>query len=264
MSGELRDVTSRLKDELKRCTVSLAPNNGGPDQAGYFVYYEGPCTNATSTIFGSSEVIDGKTVAVDSRFGDLDDYLAFTAVSTPGTWFTGQVPRYVLSGISTETDPVVIRSRYAEIVYFTNPERDSSGDVIDADANGLPDRLLLYRRVLLIRPDLNLNTTSTSVSNLSAGTDWQTSLTGVHQLADLSVRRKLNPTNGLPSTIVVANSLADLTMPHSRFGHVRIPTSDLSVGGTPTGTTMPILALEEPVKMIVDASPTSPCVTPRR
>ena len=220
-----------------------------------------PNHDGTSTIFGSTEVVDGKTVTVDSRYGDLDDYLAFTAVSTPGTWFTGRVPRYVLSGVSTETDPVVIRSRYAEIVYFTNPERDSGGNVIDGDGNGLPDRLLLYRRVLLIRPDLNLSSSS-SVFGLSAGTDWQTSLTGAHLLSDLSVHRQIDPSEGTPTSVVVANSLDDLTQPHNRFAHVRIPSSVLSAGGSPAGTTMPILALEGPVDLITNTSTATPALRP--
>ncbi len=268
LSSELRDVTTRLNDELRRCTVSLEPNTGGPDQAGYFLYYEGPCTDATTSIFGEIETVDERIVAKDSRYGDLDDYLAFTAVATPGTWFTGQVPTFVLAGVLTgtaaDTVPVVIRSRYAEIVYFTNPERDAMGTVIDTDTNGIPDRLLLYRRVLLIRPDLNL-TASGSVFNLTGGTDWQTGMAGVHQACDLSVRRQLDA-DGLATTVVVANSLADLSKPHNRFAHVRVPDSVLAVtdsgGTTIPGTSMPILALEAPLDIISSASTGTPTLRP--
>ncbi len=48
LASELRDVTTRMSDELKRCSVSLKPNDGGPDQPGYFMYYEGPVTDVTS------------------------------------------------------------------------------------------------------------------------------------------------------------------------------------------------------------------------
>ena len=258
LSGDLRDITTRLSDELSRCTVSLAPNTGGPDQAGYFLYYEGPCTDATSSIFGSTQVIEGTTVANDSRYGDLDDYLAFTAVATPGSWFTGQVPRFVLEGTGTDTQPVVVRSRYAEIIYFANPERDASNAVIDADSNGIPDRLLLYRRVLLIRPDLNLATNG-GVFNISAGANSRTGMSDVHQVCDLSVRRRLD-SEGTPTNVVVANSLADLSKPHNRFGHFRVPDSFLgvtdSMGTSIQGTSMPILALDEPLD-IISSAPTT-------
>lgn len=251
LSSELRDVTTRMSEEFERCTVTLQPNQGGPDQAGYFLYAEGPCTDATTSIFGATSLVDGQGVASESRWGDLDDYLAFTAVAAPGTWFSGIVPQSVLSGVAADTNSVVIRSRYAEIVYFPSPERDAGGVVIDGDADGIPDRLLLHRRVLLIRPDLNLSATG-GLRNLFGGTDWQTGLAGVHQICDLSIRRVLSAA-GLPTIEVAANSLADLSLPHNRFAHVRVPSSVLSVGIA--GTSMPILALTEPLAMISGSTP---------
>ncbi|MCM2371758.1 prepilin-type N-terminal cleavage/methylation domain-containing protein [Aporhodopirellula aestuarii] len=262
LSSDLRDITTRLNDELRRCTVSLRPvGNNEPDPNGYFLYSEGPCTDATSALFGryNSTIVDGSTVAEDSRYGDIDDYLAFTAVAPPGSWFTGKVPAYVLDSSVSDSTPVVIRSKYAEIVYFTNPERDATGNVVDTDGNNLPDRLLLYRRVLLVRPDLNLGTGGT-VLGLSPGTDWLTGLADIHQLCDLSVRRSLN-VNGTPnlntSATVVANSLSDLAQPHNRFGHVRIPWGSATVtpGAVEAGdTSMPILALEDPINLITSVT----------
>ena len=252
MSSDLRDIVTRMEDELSRCTVSLQPATSTEDQDGYFLYYEGPCTKATSTLFGAQTTLDGITVAASNRYGDIDDYIAFTAVASPGSWFTGQVPEYVLTGTAADTALTTIKSRYAEIVYFTHPERDSSGAVIDTDGDLLPDRLLLYRRVLLIRPDLN---TSGSLGLLPAvTTDWQLGMTAVHQVCDLSLTRALN-TNGTTSTTLRANSLADLTEPHNRFAHVRAPST--VVTGIPTGTTMPILALEPPMGMITNATATT-------
>lgn len=260
LSSELRDITTRISEEFERCTVTLHPNQGTTEEAGYFLYAEGPCTDATTSIFGSSLQVEGQDLPAESRWGDLDDYLAFTAVAAPGTWFSGIVPQSVLSGTAGENTPVVIRSRYAEIVYFTNPERDTSGAIIDGDGDGLPDRLLLHRRVLLIRPDLNLSATG-GLRNLTGGTDWQTGLAGVHQLCDLSVRRVLNGA-GLPTTAIAANSLADLSFPHNRFAHVRIPASVLSVGIA--GTSMPVLALTEPLEMISAATDGSGSTIPLR
>ncbi|WP_040765805.1 prepilin-type N-terminal cleavage/methylation domain-containing protein [Novipirellula maiorica] len=255
ISNNIRDVTNRMRDELKRCTVSLEPNDGESDQSGYLLYYEGPMTNATSSLFGPSTTIDGQTVARDARYGDIDDYFAFTAVAKPGSWFTGKVPEFILTGTAADTNPVVIRSKYAEIVYFTNPDRDSTGAVIDVDGDNLPDRLQLYRRVFLIRPDLNLNTTTGGINTLSAASNWQTGLASINQQCDLSVRRGLNR-NGTQSTVVFANSLEDLSKPHNRFAHVRVPQATLLGSGT-THTSMPILALEPPVNIVANASTTT-------
>lgn len=251
LSSELRDVTTRLNDELRRCTVSLEPVTGNQsDPNGYFLYYEGPMTDATTTIFGryNDQIEEGSWVAQDSRFGDLDDYLAFTAIAPPGAWFTGQVPAYILDTALDPADadnktPVVLRSRYAEIVYFVNPERDGSGNIIDADGDRIADRLNLYRRVLLIRPDLN-SVMGTGL-RISSGSDLFSGMADAHQVLDISIRRQLNP-DGTPLAggAVIANSLSDLAQPHNRFAHVRLPWGDI-VGGTSPDFSMPILALED-------------------
>jgi len=232
LSNELRDITMRIGDELSRCTVSLEPNLGPNDQAGYFMYHEGPVTNATSSIFLTAA--DGSTP--ESRYGDFDDYLAFTAIAPEGTWFSGKVPQGVLDG-SGATNLVTIQSRYAEIAYFVAPDL-VTGDV---DANGLPDRFRLHRRVLLIRPDLNNNAGVLPFFVLGSG---PSPMTAVHQACDLSVRRVLN-NNGADTNQVAANSLADLTQPHNRFAHVRI-----LVTSSPGNLSMPVLDLSPSVAVI--------------
>ena len=306
LSNELRDITTRLNDELGRCTVSLEPNIDAPDQAGYFMYYEGPTTDATSSLFRVTSGSENNLP--DSRYGDFDDYIAFTAIAPPGSWFTGKVPRYLLDAKSRELDgatfnpletedsrfdPIVIKSRYAEIIYFASPEYGDAPDAtaagypkyIDLDGdteadpndgttatseNGLPDRIRIHRRVLLIRPDLNvdvnaLNTTfsssdlvnSTSIAEphlpqLPNGTvtfmapdtvaaNYAVAMAPAHQACDLSLRRVLNA-NGTSAGVVAANSLEDLTKPHNRFAHVRIPAGTLGAG---TGTSMPVLSLTD-------------------
>ncbi|WP_390852322.1 type II secretion system protein J [Aporhodopirellula rubra] len=253
LSAELRDVTSRLRNELEQCTVTLEPATLDYEPPGYFMYYEGPMTNASSSILGSQDTIDGFTVAVDSRYGDLDDYLAFTAVAKPGQWFQGQVPERVLTGSGTSTTPVMIRSKHAEIIYFLNAEIDSAGAILDANGNGLPDAVSLYRRVLLIRPDLNL--TGGAVNLPAAGTAWQTGMAAAHQQCDLSVRRGLN-NNGTYNNTIIANSLEDLSKPHNRFAHVRVPVGTL-VGSGSNITSMPILSLDQPVELLLNADATS-------
>ncbi|WP_231617267.1 PulJ/GspJ family protein [Novipirellula aureliae] len=251
LTNELRDVTTRLRDELSRCTVTLEPNTGGLDQAGYFLYYEGPMSNATSSIFGDTvkEDVAEKGQPVSSRYGDLDDYLAFTAVAEPGSWFTGKVPAYVLTGAAAVPNaPMVsIQSKYAEIIYFANADRDATGTIIDLDDDGLPDRVSLYRRVLLIRPDLNSLATITGIPYtplMPAVPNWLTAMADVHQMCDLSLRRGID-SNGNATGEVFANSLADLSKPHNRFAHVRKPFGA-------NYTSMPVLALEPPLSLLIN------------
>lgn len=345
LSNELRNITTRLNDELNRCTVRLEPTLRGSDQSGYFLYSEGPVTDATSSLFRTAVDTDGSVVLPDSRYGDFDDYLAFTAVAPPGSWFAGKVPRYVLDQKAAEVagvtytlpvddpvttaidesqfafEPVTIRSRYAEIVYFASPEYylvppgnaqyqqyvDVDGNVDlgsgSATENGLPDRLKIHRRILLIRPDLNLATgnlpiqsrtvgstsvqfmradnwptasTATTVPGAVTADGWAYGMAGVHQQCDLSIHRILNAT-GVPTVNVAANSLADLTLPHNRFAHVRIPNSVLFGSGGSLPTSMPVLAQSGPATILnvsrasgmptrmappLSGSATAPVVTP--
>ncbi len=330
LSAEMLDLTTRLRNELELCTVSLEPNQGGPDQAGYFLYYEGPTTDVTSSLFRAATNPDDATITdlLDSRYGDFDDYLAFTAVAPANSWFTGKVPRYLLDQRAAGSSyvlpsppydddpttaippdpfaPIVIRSKYAEIIYFASPEYDETAAswpqnpaFIDVDGdtdlgsgtaieNGFPDRLRLHRRVLLIRPDLNDSTdllpiqtrgtgpsvnfmqadtwptgTTATITSGALDTDaWLYGLAGIHQQCDLSIRRSLL-SNGLPSNRVAANTLEDLSKPHNRFAHVRVPFNVLSGAGSATSpTSMPVLALGAPATIFNAINSTSIRIAP--
>ena len=314
LANNLRDFTTRIGDELASCTVPLVPANGVDEPHGYFVYSEGPVTNATSSLFRAFNDASGNLQLNDARYGDCDDYLAFTAVAQGDGWFTGKVPRFVLDQKTAQLngatydplsfpgdpwDPIVIRSKYAEIVYFASPEYvqaslpatpqyvDVDGDTDldgdgDASENGFPDRMRLHRRVLLIRPDLNLNnlnitgrsaptsaipgrtmngvpflqadtwpTGSATLSTAATAADaWLFGMAGCHQQCDLSLRRVLSD-SGLPTTAVAANTLADLSKPHNRFAHVRVPGNVLLGGTAPASpTSMPVLALGNPLTVL--------------
>ena len=280
LSSQLVDISSQISNDLKRSTVTLEPVLEGEDPPGYTLYAEGPVTNVTSSIFNAGLDAEDNLVLNGTRYGDFDDYLAFTAVADGNNWFTGKVPRFVLDQKTAELagnaysptnfsgnplDPIVIRSKYAEIIYFASPEYaaasmpDNLQIVLDGVTN-LPTRIQLHRRVLLIRPDLNLSggmlpakqfnengaiggsgTTYTWFQADSAtGSTLEESLyamAAVHQQCDLSIRR-VDRTRG-----VAANSLADLSKPQNRFAHVRVPGSFVGIGSQ---TTMPLLALGSP------------------
>ena len=186
LASRLGDITTRLSEDLKRCTVNLTPASPGTEPLGYFLCAEGPVTDVTSSLFRAFDDSARGLTLDDARYGDFDDYLAFTAVAEGDRWFTGKVPRFILDqktaeesaipynpanypgGVDGALDPIVIRSKYAEIIYFASPDYNRAlppnGDdslpatptFFDGDANNLPDRINLHRRVLLIRPDLNV------------------------------------------------------------------------------------------------------------
>jgi len=247
LASDLRDVTTILKQDLSRCSVDLTPNiDLEREPNGYFMYYEGPVTNATSTLFMGVKPDPQRPREVefpDSKHGDFDDYLAFTATAPGSQWFTGRVEKRLLTGIAADADTyVTLTSKYAEIVYFASPEyvdpsiakpvyidvdgtSDFDGDDSPDPQNGFPDRLKIYRRILLIRPDLNKTFTSSSYGGphlIGQAVDQLDLARKYFQKSDLSVRRYVNP-NGTTENVVIANSLADLSKPHNRFAHIREP-----------------------------------------
>lgn len=303
LSTRLRTVAYRMNDELGRCTARLEPSRSSRHGEGYFCYYDGPMTDSTTlqdAVVGGIPGVkrDDRQERISpyysaSKFGDLDDYLAFTAVAEAGADFTGIVPYFIQAYHEREVEraeaikrgdppppfpptlspavalaPTVITSKYAEIIYWLAPTRDpESSIVIDRDGDGLPDSLRLHRRVLLIRPDLNLNSGDFSgtlpyyadgggVSHMTIGSDRDAMRT-IHQQCDLSVRRPIS-TDGKPQPEggsrlpVIANSLSDLSLPHARFAHVRGLEStrsgaDFSDGdGTVEFTSMPLIDVSRP------------------
>lgn len=146
----------------------------------------------------------------------------------------------------------------------STPVLDNAPGTVDRDSNGvaepdgMPDRIALCRRVLLIRPDLNI----TPPAGLSLGTtDPQLAMqplppdTGsvdsfrymmrfAYQRSDLSVRAYHDGTRLTLKT----NSLYDLQFPENRFAHFVYPTSGtFEADGSSVSITnvasMPLLAL---------------------
>lgn len=103
-------------------------------------------------------------------------------------------------------------------------------------------------------PGLWENASATN-EQLTASPHWMTGIARLQQIMDLSLSRvtdswsvpETNAANfgtyGMPTAILKANSLADLTRPENRFAHVRIPHRIIS--GSP-GSSMPQIALSPP------------------
>lgn len=171
---------------------------------------------------------------------------------------------------------VTISSEYAEIVWFMMPLNEENSinpltpdnmvfDVIPGvdrtgdgvpDPDGMPDRIALCRRVLLIRPDLDISLPANLINNFfGAGITtnryvWMQPLRPLvsdpntfrfmmqypYQRCDLSVRPSLVSLSGGSSFVSVqTNSIETLHLPENRFAHYGFP-----VAG---GTTLPALAL---------------------
>lgn len=205
MAGALRGITTRLQKDLDGLTVPVRPWPENGSAEGYFEIYEGP-------------QYDGQTVAAgDSITGDLDDVIMFTAYSV-GEPFVGQVlgqivtspltgrptlicdpssPLYNPAGATTTT----IVSNVAEIVWWTR--------FTDLNGNGTLERdqgevQMLHRRVLLIRPDIDVS--SDTVVTQRPPVEFFNSF-------DLSSRRDV------ATGVWTTNSLADLTQRQNRFAH---------------------------------------------
>ncbi len=186
-----------------------------------------------------------------------------------------------------QTD-VSIASRYAEVAWFmrpldetgsitiqelmgsgygvTPPETsvldvapsvDLDGDLVP-DPDGMPDRLALCRRVLLIRPDLNISRTAASNAAF-VGLDPQLTMSPLalseanvnsfkyalrfaYQRCDLSLRAFYNEFTALNGGGITlkTNTLSELQSPENRFAHYVVPLTALGAG---VGTTLPLIAL---------------------
>ena len=130
------------------------------------------------------------------------------------------------------------------------PVVDLNGDGIP-DPDGMPDRVALCRRVMLIRPDLDV-----SISRLSPVPDdeqliaaplpidlndadsFRYQMRFAYQRTDLSVRKHWDAANS--RFVLKTNSLADLQQPENRFAHYSLPVIS---GGSANQASLPILAL---------------------
>ncbi len=205
LSSQLRGISFRVRTDLRSRTVDVKPPISSQSGKGYFTYYEGPLTEHTFGLFGAEptqttpdgtivrpgdalygDVKNGPTYRRHSRIGDFDDYIAFTAEAAGNDWFTGKVPRYLVDDtVGTDPvaqmEPVVIRSKFAEIIIWASPKwqvdptnnslslaAHPSGMPLYKDSNNdfVPDEIVLHQRTLLIRPDLNVRRTITYTNQL--------------------------------------------------------------------------------------------------
>jgi type II secretory pathway pseudopilin PulG len=182
----LKSATSRLQADLQGRTCSTLPWNRIEAASGYFLYAEGPATDAAPNSDRSwmqvpKDEFTSKLAGETSRvLGDCDDILMMTTLSR-GAPFVGRGPN----------GP--IESNLAEVVWFVKPAE------VDSDVKPLT----LYRRVLLI-----------------IGQDqWERLGVGGQSAQEFFQRYDISARFDSSSGQMVANTLADLTMPENRFSH---------------------------------------------
>ena len=283
LNSRLRNVAHRIQLDLNNITVTPKPGSDALTGSGYLKIYDGPLTDYSYGLISSTY----------NRFGDVDDILMFTA-RAGDDWFVGKVPLFVLQNANlpagntpifptpANSELITITAQHAEIVVFAeplvtnelNPDRNPALLIMDPADNysklvgtDLPASYRLHYRTLLIRPDLNLPSTSpqfagelpssflagsTAANKLIAmrgAVQYPSTATAVdlpwpacdmalaHQQCDLSMRRTNQfPANDTISSSLTANSLEDLANPANRFAHSRVPLADGNFS-------MPILAL---------------------
>jgi len=126
------------------------------------------------------------------------------------------------------------------------PVVDLNGDTIP-DPDGMPDRVALCRRVMLIRPDLDLNVSklptvpldeqliaSPLPIDLNDADSFRYQMRFAYQRTDLSVRKHWDAANS--RFVLKTNSLGDLQRPENRFAHYSLPVNA-------NQASLPILAL---------------------
>lgn len=181
MHNQLRVCSELMRSDLERVTVDVRPAAVEAPAAGYFEYIEGPMRD--STRIGS----------LQNSLGDYDDAICLT-VRSDGVPFRG---RWV-DPATNQTS--MIESNVAEIIWFTDFDDRNLNVQVDPD-----ERIAVYRRVLLVRPDLPVRAEATGNAILDRRLFFLRN--------DVSVSF-FNATN-----TPVANSLEDLTRRENRFAH---------------------------------------------
>jgi type II secretory pathway pseudopilin PulG len=219
LASQLRNASRRISTDLACATAPMRPFADRHGQ-GYFEYLEGPGSDSVALVYDSgtntfspsvrTSAIDGtSTVAVETSLGgDIDDILMFTAYN-PDEPFRGRYRPSIFdstAGTWSLGAPQVIESKYAEIAIWT--VRAPNG------------RVNVYRRALLIRPDLTHGFYTSPEFILPATPPFPAydqlkyRMQSFYQQNDLSIR--FDSTAGL-----VGNTLADLSRRENRFAHVR-------------------------------------------
>ncbi|MCL4206386.1 MAG: prepilin-type N-terminal cleavage/methylation domain-containing protein [Pirellulaceae bacterium] len=222
MAGSLRSVANRLQEDLSGLTVPARPWADEASGGGYLEILDGPSGDSD---WNDDGVTDTNPAVSNTVYGDVDDVLAFTARSQ-GSPFVGE-RAYFDAGGNLITLPM--QSHLAEIVWwiqFEDLPNNATGDGIH-DPN--EESFTIYRRAMLIRPDLGQlwNKTYAIASELG---DLRNDLIWFFNHNDISVRINCSVGGGNVTVVMTANSLGDLTRRENRFAHLRVMSDRANTG----------------------------------
>ncbi len=229
MAGQLRSVVHRLQQDLDGTTAPTLPWIDPDSGMGYLELIEGPGNDRDSNADGLDDHLDGNADGVadqDSSLGDIDDVLMFT-IRSQGEPFVGRLQGGLIRqpvgtlvvdptvvGANGQPLEQVIESPVAEVVWwvqFDDVNSNGTRDFTDLNGNNTRDSaepfiesLMLYRRLLLVRPDLDLTRVPVDATRSH----------DFFNANDVSARHNTNGGG------FVANSLSDLSKRENRFGHL--------------------------------------------
>lgn len=250
VGGRLRSVVQKLQADLDQITVAVVPWTDDGSSSGYFEYFEGPGYDLDANNDGTWEATYSTATPVPvpdlarngtntNALGDGDDFVAFTARSKSGQPFTGRYTTnasgtFIFGGL-----PTIYTSPLAEVVWWVGFDDQPGGTALTWDLN---EPRQLYRRQLLIRPDLmrtDAYGTFDGVTNYASYNLAENQLKRYWQENDisLSVRYYVDPSSGNVYYYIKANSLADLARREYRFAHA--PLNITVTGGVPKDGNFP-------------------------
>jgi hypothetical protein len=222
VTDRLRTTRLVLREDLSNVTAEMLPPLRTDRAVGYFEYIEGPdgpIFSGTQSALDMGLSNERETAVADTTVGDPDDMLMFTAQASAGTFFYGRAraaTRVVDGSGNVWVLPVdgMTQSTQAEICYFVRGNT-------------------LYRRVLLIDPTIGPNADGKIDPNVFLWSQYQVGANTANAVWDLNFYEKFdvsvrqeggafdltsNP-GGVQPPMLVANTLADLTLRQNRYGH---------------------------------------------
>jgi hypothetical protein len=240
MSGQLRGVARRLQLDLDEITAPVEPQLKSEAGLGFFELIEGPSNdwdadqpfdlvgaNATTTTLvyesysnrnitprslDATEFLDVFTGDGNTARGDTDDLLHMT-VRSSGEPFVGQIMGELRPRRLRSNDPDDPEIYGRELIYNPNAPSFTVIESATAEIVWFVANNNLHRRVLLVRPDIFIPADSPLQPTHQERIPYSFFASG----NDLSVR--LVPVaNGFRR---VTNSLSDLTLRQTRYGHRR-------------------------------------------
>ena len=225
MAGQLRTLSNLLERDLQGVTTPAIPWVQSAAGLGYLEIFDGPGSDidANGNLNPDVDELDPLPPALplDRSQGDVDDVLMCT-VRNDDDPFRGQI------------EGVEERSNSAEIAMWVGRSDLNQDGIVD------PEDMYatLYRRTLLIRPDLNYDdddfdgnpdgylarfpANSLLTYNVTNATDllqMHTDLLTFYNLNDVSVRFVRQENGNQVRLFAIANTLGDLAWRQNRFCH---------------------------------------------